>query len=59
VQAVGLGVEGQPGRGFQRGEEGGKLCVGINHAENILAGGKRGSENGRRVTVFKKTSGLI
>ena len=32
VQAVSFGVERQPGRGFERGQESGKLCVGVNHA---------------------------
>ena len=40
VQAVGLGVERQPGRGFERGQEGSKLCVGVNHRASIsMTGG--------------------
>ena len=36
VQAVGFGVERQPGGGLEVGQKGGQLCVGVNHAGNIF-----------------------
>jgi hypothetical protein len=45
MQTIGLGVHRHPLGGFEVGEQGGQLLLGIDHRGNILARAKTGRAN--------------